>query len=86
MSERGGELVAADEPAVDTKPLLDAIVVEDGESEGRLSDSANADKSKWSEVFCQADELLDQLVSSEEIPWWRWRWFSGCARCKYSKT
>ena len=30
MRERGGELVAADEPTIVTESLLDAIVVEDG--------------------------------------------------------
>jgi len=30
MGERGGKLVATNEPAVVTKTLLDAIVVEDG--------------------------------------------------------
>ena len=73
MSERSGELVAADEPAVEAESLLDAIVVEDGESDGRLANSTGADESKWGEVFCQADELFDQLVPSKEIPrWWRW--------------
>ena len=73
MSERGGELVTANEPAVVAETLLDAVVVEDGEGDGRLADSASTNESKWSEVFCQADELLDQLISSKEIPWWRWR-------------
>jgi len=30
MRERGGELVAADEPTVFTETLLDAVVVKDG--------------------------------------------------------
>jgi hypothetical protein len=41
--ERGGELVAADEPTVVAKPSFDAIVVEDGESDGCLADSASTD-------------------------------------------
>ena len=38
MSERRWELVAADKPTVLAEPLLDTIVVEDGERDGRLSD------------------------------------------------
>ena len=72
MGERGRELVAADEPAINPEPLLNATVVEESESDGRLADSASTDESEWSEVFCQADELLDQLVSPKEVPrWWR---------------
>ena len=65
MSERGGELVTANEPTVVTETLFDAIVVEDGESDGRLANSASTNESEWSEVFRQTDELLDQLVSSK---------------------
>ena len=31
---RGGELIAADEPTVFAKPLPDAVVMEDGQSDG----------------------------------------------------
>ena len=44
MSERGGELVATDEPAVVAESLLDATVVEDGQSDGRLADSADTNE------------------------------------------
>jgi len=40
MSTRRGELIAADEPTVIAKPLLDAAVVQDGQDDGRLADSA----------------------------------------------
>ena len=72
MSERGRELVAADEPTVVAKTLFDAIVVEDGESDGRLANSTNPDESEWSKLFCQTDELPDQLISSKEFPRWWW--------------
>jgi hypothetical protein len=82
MIARGGELVATDEPTVVAKPLLDAIVVEDGQSDGRLSNSTSTDESGWSEVFCQPNNLLDQMVASKAGPW-RWGWgFSGYAGCK----
>ena len=65
MRERSGELVAADEPAVVAEALFDTIVVEDGESDGRLADSTRTNESEWSQVFCQTDEIPDQLVSSK---------------------
>ena len=83
MGERGGEFVATDEPAVMAKPFLDAIVMEDSQSEGGLSNSAGTDESDGREVFCEADDLLDQLVASKEGPWWLWWRFSGYARWKY---
>jgi len=73
MSQRGEELVTADEPAVVAEPLLDATIVEDGESDRCLADSASTNKSKWSEVFCQFHKLLGQLAASKEVPW-RGRW------------
>jgi len=33
--------------------LFDAIVVEEGESDGRLANSANTDESEWSEAFAR---------------------------------
>ena len=65
MRERGGEPVATDEPTVIAKTLLDAIVVEDNQGDARLANSASTDESDRSEVFCQTDDLLDQLTTSE---------------------
>ena len=82
MREGGGELVAADEPAVVTESLLDAVVVEDGQSGARLADSACTDESDWSEVFCQTDDLLDQFATAKVgSRWWRWR-FPGQTKCE----
>jgi len=67
-----------------TKSLLDPIVVENGQGDGGLPDSASTDESDWSKVLGEIDYLLDQLVASEEGPrWQRWR-FPGYAefRCK----
>ena len=83
MGERGGEFVATDEPAVMAKPLLDAIVVEDSQSEGGLANSAGTDEGDGCEVFCKVDDLLDQLVASKESPWWLWWEFPGYAGYKY---
>ena len=47
MRERGGELVAADEPTVFTKTLLDAIIMEDGQGGACLANSAGTDESDW---------------------------------------
>jgi len=72
MSKRGGELVASDEPPVVAETLLDGIVMEDGESDGRLANSASTYESKRREVVCQSNDLLGRLVSSKEVPrWWR---------------
>ena len=70
---RRGELIATNEATVMSKPLLDPIVVENGQGDGRLADSAGTDESDWSEVFGEIDYSLDQLVTSEERPWWQ-RW------------
>lgn len=42
MSARGRELVATDEPSVVTKSPFGAIVMEDGEGGGRLSNPTGA--------------------------------------------
>ena len=73
MGARGRELVATDEPTVLSKPPHDPIVVEDSKSDGRFPDSSWTNESDWSEVFCQANNLLDQLVASKTGPWPRGR-------------
>ena len=70
MRERGGEPVATDEPTAIAKTLLDAIVVEDNQGDARLANSASTDESDRSEDFCQTDDLLDQLTTSEMGPRW----------------
>ena len=80
-----GELVTSDKPTVFTKPLLDAIVVQDGQSDGRLSDSSSADESDWCKAIDEMDNLLDQFVASKNGPrWWRGG-LPGCARLKAYK-
>ena len=82
MSARGGELVATDKTTVDSKPFLDAIVVEDCEGDGRFPNPPCADESDWSEIFCELDDLFDQVLASETGPG-RWgRGLSKGARCK----
>ena len=73
MDGRGRELVAADEPTVVSEPFLDMTVVEDGQSDGCLSDPSRADESDWSEIFREADNLLDQPIAPETGPRWRRR-------------
>ena len=48
MSERGRELVASDESTILAKPLLGAMVVKNGQSDGCLADSAGTDEDDWS--------------------------------------
>jgi len=83
MSGQGKELIATDESTVVTKPLLDAVIVQDGQSDRRLADSASTDKSNWGEIFRETDDLLDQLVASEEDSRWRGWGFSGYTGLKY---
>ena len=58
VSARGGELVAPDESTVAAEPLLDAIVVEDRQSNGGLADTAGANEGDWVEVLNEIDYLL----------------------------
>jgi len=83
MSGQGKELIATDKSTVVTKPLLDAVVVQDGQSDGRLADPASTDESNWGEIFRETDDLLDQLVASEEDSRWRGWGFSGYTRLRY---
>jgi hypothetical protein len=83
MSTRSWELVATNEPAVLAEPLLDAIVVEDSQSNGCLPDSPWTDESDGCKFFDEANDLLDQFFASETGPWWWGRRLSEYARCKY---
>ena len=73
MSTRGRELVATDESAVVAKPVPDAIVMEDGQCDGCLANPSNTNESDRCQVFCETDDLPDQLVTSETCPWRRGR-------------
>ena len=61
-------MVTTNESAVVAEPLLDPIVVKNGQGDGGLSDPASTNESDWNELFCETDYLLDQLVASEERP------------------
>jgi hypothetical protein len=73
MGARSGELVATDESTVITKPGLDSIVVEEGESDSCLPNPPCSNESDRFEVFGKTNKLLDQFVTSEKIPGWRRR-------------
>jgi len=83
MSERGRELVATDKPTVGSKPFLDAIVMEDGESNGCFSNPPCADESDRGEIFCEANDLLDQILAPKTGPRWRGRRLSEDSGWKY---
>ena len=68
MSARHGDLVATDEPTVRPKPFLDAVVVEDSQSDACFPDSAWTDEGDWSETFSETDDLLDKLVTPKTGP------------------
>ena len=64
----GRELVTADESTLVTETLLDAILMEDGESNGCFSNPPWTDESDWGEIFSEIDDLFDQLGTSETGP------------------
>ena len=70
------------------KPLLDPVVVENGQGDGGLADPTNTNKGNWNKPFREIDNLVDQLVASEERSWgWGWRFsrYSG-VKCKIMGT
>ena len=72
MVERRRELITSDEPTILPEPLLDAIVMEDSQRDGRLSDPARTDQSDRSETFRQSHDLVDQIVTTEtDFRCWR---------------
>ena len=70
------ELVATDEPTVITEPFLDAIVVEDGQSDRCLPNPTCTDESDGCQVVHETDDLFDQFVAPKEGPRWGWWQFS----------
>ena len=73
MWGRGREFVTANKSAVMTEPLLDPVVMENGQGDRGFADSTNTDERDWGEVLSEVDYLLDQPVASEERPRWQ-RW------------
>ena len=59
MGERRRKPVTADKSAVIPKPFLDAIVMENGQRDGRFSDPSGTYESDWFEVFSKTDDLLN---------------------------
>ena len=83
MVARGGELVTTNEQAAVSKPLLDAVVMEDGEGDRCLPDPSWANESEWGEVLGEVDDLLNQIVTSETGPRTRGRGLSTCIRYRF---
>jgi hypothetical protein len=59
MGTRSGEPVAANESTIVAKSLLDAIVMEDFQRDGRLADSPGAYECDGFEVFRKTNDLLN---------------------------
>jgi len=74
----GGELVTADKPPIVSKQLLDAIMVEDRQSNRCFPNPPCTNESNWSEGFCETDDPFDELVAPKTGPWW---WGRGFTRC-----
>ena len=75
-------MVAADESAVVAKPLLDPVVVENRQGNGRPPDSPVTNESDRNEALGEANHSPNQFVASKEGPQWQRREFSRCARCE----
>jgi hypothetical protein len=67
MDTRCRELITTDKSTVVAKPVLDPIVVEDGEGDGCLPNAPCADESNGLEVFSESDDLLNQFVASKQV-------------------
>ena len=76
MITRRRELVATEEPTVVAKPLLGAIVVEDGQSDRGLSDPPCAEENDGLKIFREANDLVNNFIASKTDPWRRGRRFS----------
>ena len=68
MDECGWELVTSDKPTILAKPLFDAMVMKNGQTDGSFADSASTDESGRSQVFCETGNPLDQFVTSKTGP------------------
>jgi len=79
MNECGRELITSDKPAVLAKPLFDAMVMKNSQSDGCLADPASTDESDWSQVFGKTGDPLDQFVTSKTGPRRRGRRFTRWA-------
>ena len=51
-----------------SKQLLDAIVVEDSQSDSHLPNPPCTDEGYWNEVLSKIDDPLDQLITSKTAP------------------
>lgn len=68
-----------------TKPSFDAIVVKDGQSDGRLANPASANQGNGLEEVCETNYPLNQLVASKDGSlWWGW-YFPKYARDRCKK-
>ena len=83
MSTGGGESVATGKTTAFTKPLFDAVMMEGGQSDERLSNTAGTNENNRCEVFGQVNDPLSQLATSETGPRRWWRRFIRQARCKH---
>ena len=68
IGSRSRELVATDESPVITKPFLDAIVVEDGQGNGRFPNATSTDESDWTKILRKGNDAFDEFVASETGP------------------
>jgi hypothetical protein len=66
MRARGRELITTNESTVVAKPLLDPVMVENGQGDGRLANSASTNQGDRDKVLGEIEYLLNQFVASKE--------------------
>ena len=86
MGERCWELVAANKSAAIAKPLLDVIVMEDGQCDGCFANPSGTYESNRFEVFSETDNLLDELIAPKKVLGWKWGEFSMYTGCNHETT
>ena len=57
-------------------------MVEDGEGDRSFTNATDTDESDGIEILDEADDPLDQFVTTETSLWWWGRRLSKCARFK----
>jgi len=68
MGEQDGGLTATDELTIIAKQSLNAVVTKGCQGDRRLANPPGTDESGWSEVPCETNDLLDQLVAPIKVP------------------
>jgi len=86
VDKRRREFVAADKPPIVAKFLFDKFMVKNSESDGCFADPAGANEGGGSVGSDESEDLIDELVPSEEQSWSRRRRFTKVSMAPYQCT